>query len=108
MANTRVVEESWAQVQLRLYETQLELLGMARALRSPRPARFRKQERLIQARLRPMVRWIDSALTQPKPVTIKQENAFVMNLYRFDQVLPRLVDDFHRLMEAAGEDFSLM
>jgi hypothetical protein len=106
MANARVVEESWAEVQLRLYQTQLELLGMERALRAPRPAQFRRHERSLRARLRPMVRWIDRALTQPKPVTIADSNAFVMSLYRLDQLLPRLFDDFHRLLEATGEGFS--
>jgi len=101
----RVVEESWAQVQLRLYETQLEL-GMAEALRKRRPARFRRLTRSLKSRLLPMVDWIDWALTQPKPVTIEQSSSFVLSLYELDELLPGLFDDFHRLMEAVGEDFS--
>jgi len=102
----RIVEESWAQVQLRLYETQLELLAMVDALRKRRPARFRRLTRSLKSRLLPMVDWIDWALTQPKPVTIEQSSSFVLSLDELDELLPGLFDDFHRLMEAVGEDFS--
>ncbi len=106
MARTRVAEESWEQLQVRLHRTAADLQSMLDQLNAKhRPARYRKLERSLKAGLRPAIRWIDGTLARPKPETAKRAAAFVMSLYRLEELLPRLVDNFHRLMEATGETF---
>jgi hypothetical protein len=105
MARAQVVEESWEQLRARLAQTSEELQAMLVQLYGQqRPARFRRYERSLKQRARAALGWIEATLAWPKPGEEEQER-FVLSLYRLDEALPQLVDDFHRLLEATGEAF---
>jgi hypothetical protein len=98
------VEESWEQLHERLHRTAADLQDMLDQLNGRRRHwRFGQRERSLRARLRPAIRWIDATLSSLKPETPKRAAAFVMSLYRLDEMLPQVVDDFHRLLEETGE-----
>ena len=55
--------------------------------------------------LEPKTAWIDRIIKAPRPVPPVGKDAaiFIQVLYELDQSRSKVVDDFHRLMEAAGE-----
>jgi hypothetical protein len=104
----RCVEESWEEVHVRLHRVAVELQDMLDQLNSRRrPPEFRRQERELKVDLRLALRWIGLALRTPLPETAEDAEEFVLCLYELDELRPQLDDDFHRLMEATGEDVFL-
>ncbi len=105
----RCVEESWEEVQARLHLVAADLQAMLDQLNSRRrPPELWRHERTLKADLRLALRWIDLALREPPPETAEDAEEFVMSLYDLDELRPQLEDDFHRLMEATGEDVFLV
>jgi hypothetical protein len=93
-------------MQARLHRTAADLQSMLDQLTSQRrAARYWKLERALKTGLRAAIRWVDWTLAAPQPTEAEEAARFVMSLYRLDEAVPRLVDNFHRLMEATGETY---
>jgi hypothetical protein len=104
MARAKVVEESWPSLQVRLHELRADLQRMLDQLNGKkRPPRFWKHERQLRKWLQAAIHWVDVLASRPTPPTGKDAAAFVMALYELDEQRPKVIDDFHRLMEANGE-----
>ncbi|MHB8418437.1 MAG: hypothetical protein ACYDCL_10205 [Myxococcales bacterium] len=104
MARTRVVEETWSDVEKRLGHALDELERMLRHL-SSRPAAplRRKRERELRRWLRGAIDWIDVLFELGGPRDEEEGLEVVLELYHFDLERVQAVDRFQELLEEAGE-----
>ena len=102
------IDESWDELAVRLSRELDQLTGMLEHLQARPPAPLRrKRERVLKRWLRGAVEWLEVILELGPPQCEDEAKDWVMELYLFDLERPRAVDDFHALLEEAGEPFGL-